>query len=155
MEIHSTFWYNTDCEYYLWKEKENWHEKVKNTSWCHNLYVVYLCIRKCVCSRGSADSIPTPSPTVVSRKGLVEEGNKLCYYSKGNKIKNKWKVIDGDHYYFDSNGYAVTGGVIFKNNVVYVFGKDHKRLENRAGKIVTIGKYSYYLTTKDGKDATG
>lgn len=98
---------------------------------------------------------PTPSPTVVSRKGLVEEGNKLCYYFKGNKIKNKWKVIDGDHYYFDSNGYAVTGGVIFKNNVVYVFGKDHKRLENRAGKIVTIGKYSYCLTTKDGKAATG
>ncbi len=31
------------------------------------------------------------------------------YRQNGSYLKNTWKTIDGDRYYFDSNGYALTG----------------------------------------------
>ena len=39
---------------------------------------------------------------------------------KGNKLKNKWKTIHKNRYYFDANGKAVTGGKRI-GKYIYVF----------------------------------
>lgn len=91
-----------------------------------------------------------------SRENLLKEGKNLYYLTpKGRKVKNQWKIIDGDYYYFGADGCAVTGGVTFKNNVIFVFGEDHKKIRNKANTIVTVGKHSYYLRTNGGRAATG
>lgn len=96
------------------------------------------------------------SSTAVPREALVEEEKKLCYYSaKGKKVKNMWKTINGASYYFGEDGYAVKGGVISKNKVVYVLGEDYKKICNKVNKMVTVGKNTYYLISKDGRAATG
>ena len=65
---------------------------------------------------------PTAAPT--RKKGLVKEGKKYVYYDKkGNKLKNKWKTIHKNRYYFDANGKAVTGGKRI-GKYIYVFKTD-------------------------------
>lgn len=92
---------------------------------------------------------PVPKPTAVpKKKGLVKEGKKLCfYYSNGSKAKNKLKTVNGATYYFGPDGYAVCGGVRFKDkNKVYVFGENFKRIKNKKGKIIRVRYSIYYMT---------
>lgn len=101
---------------------------------------------------------PAPQPTAVpKKKGLVKEGKKLCfYYSNGGKAKNKLKTVNGATYYFGPDGYAVCGGVRFKNkNKVYVFGENFKRIKNKKGKIIRVRYSIYYMTGNNGEAATG
>ena len=42
---------------------------------------------------------------------------------KGNKLKNKWKTIHKNRYYFDANGKAVTGGKRLVNTYMYLIWK--------------------------------
>ena len=101
---------------------------------------------------------PVPKPTAVpKKKGLVKEGKKLCfYYSNGSKAKNKMKTVNGATYYFGPDGYAVCGGVRFKNkNKVYVFGENFKRIKNKKGKIIRVRYSIYYMTGNNGEAATG
>ena len=101
---------------------------------------------------------PVPKPTAVpKKKGLVKEGKKLCfYYSNGSKAKNKLKTVNGATYYFGPDGYAVCGGVRFKNkNKVYVFGENFKRIKNKKGKIIRVRYSIYYMTGNNGEAATG
>ena len=101
---------------------------------------------------------PVPKPTAVpKKKGLIKEGKKLCfYYSNGSKAKNKLKTVNGATYYFGLDGYAVCGGVRFKNkNKVYVFGENFKRIKNKKGKIIRVRYSIYYMTGNNGEAATG
>ena len=101
---------------------------------------------------------PVPKPTAVpKKKGLIKEGKKLCfYYSNGSKAKNKLKTVNGATYYFRPDGYAVCGGVRFKDkNKVYVFGENFKRIKNKKGKIIRVRYSIYYMTGNNGEAATG
>ena len=111
-----------------------------------------------VASKAVPTVTPVPKPTAVpKKKGLVKEGKKLCfYYSNGSKAKNKLKTVNGATYYFGPDGYAVCGGVRFKNkNKVYVFGENFKRIKNKKGKIIRVRYSIYYMTGNNGEAATG
>lgn len=129
---------------------------------------VFLCAILCILTTiisGSAYVFGEAPPLVededasvadVSEVSLVKIDKKLyCYSAKGVMIKNKLKVIDGDTYYFGPDGYALKGGVILENKGVFVFGKDFKKIRNKANQMVTVGKYSYYLLNNGGRAATG
>ena len=89
---------------------------------------------------------PTAAPA--RKKGLVKEGKKYVYYDKkGNKLKNKWKTIHKNRYYFDANGKAVTGGKRI-GKYIYVFNLEGKLIRPTKAKIVKVGKTSYYVDTK-------
>ncbi len=51
-----------------------------------------------------------------AKEGLRSEKGKYCFYTNGKKLRNKWKTIDGEKYYFDKTGAAVagkkTGGIV-------------------------------------------
>lgn len=93
--------------------------------------------------------------------GLTKIGTKLYYFDKkGNRVKNKWKTINGKKYYFGKKYYAVTGWqnikkkkYYFNSNGImqtkwktirgkkYYFGKNGKMCTGW----VKIGKYKYYF----------
>ena len=88
------------------------------------------------------------------KKGLVKEGKKLVYYDKnGKKLKNRWKHAHKNYYYFDQNGYAVTGGKKI-GNYVYVFDRQGRAVRPAKTSIQKVGKSLFYVDTK-GRAKTG
>lgn len=92
--------------------------------------------------------------TVQAKKGLVQEGKKLVYYDKnGNKLKNRWKHVHRNYYYFGKNGYAVTGGQKI-GKYVYVFDRQGRAVRPAKTSVQKVGKSLFYVDTK-GRAKTG
>lgn len=100
-----------------------------------------------VSERGGADDVNS-LPTV--KKGLVKEGKYYYYYdSKGKKVKEKWKTIGENRYYFGKNGRAVTGGVpLGKYQYVFVFDEKGRLCRPETIRVITVGKKKYYVNPK-------
>lgn len=86
-----------------------------------------------------------------AQQGLEKNSDgTYSYYIDGIKLKNSWKTIKGNKYYFAKNGNAYTGLQKIKNNYFY-FSKD--------GKMQTgwkkIGKRKCYFSPKTGQAYTG
>ena len=64
-----------------------------------------------------SSEIPTETPVVPSTEnpkpvlqGLIHDKNGHFYfYQNGKKLKNRWKKVGKNKYYFGKNGQAVTG----------------------------------------------
>lgn len=54
-------------------------------------------------------------------EGLQKEGKKYYFYSKGEKITNKWKTIGKKTYYFGEDGAAITGWKTLKKGSTYKY----------------------------------
>ena len=114
---------------------------------------------------------------------VTTENGIKCYYGPSNYVRG-WQTIEGEKYYFDEQGYALTGyGVIRVNRndpnsdtLAYLFDEDGKYIEDvttsgliTTGKgdvyyiengktvhagLIKIGDYYYYITGT-GKAAVG
>lgn len=89
-----------------------------------------------------------------------KKDGKLYYIVKGLKVKDKWsrvrncwKTIEGDRYYFQKDGSAATGGTKIGSKV-YVFSADGKLIRKTKSAVVAVGKNLYYVD-KNGVAQTG
>lgn len=99
-------------------------------------------------------SAATVSEKASVKKGLVKENGKYCYYdAKGNKVKNKWKKVDGERYYFWSDGYAVRSCVSLDGKA-YVFNPQGQLLHPKKTGFYKNGKNTFYVKT-NGQAYTG
>ncbi len=101
-----------------------------------------------------SSEIPTSSAQAATLNGLVVNGNRISYYSKGQKVKNCWKKCNGYRYYFNQKGYAVRGGNKIGGKV-YVFDENARQINNKTNRMVTVGSDLYYITNQYGRPATG
>lgn len=109
------------------------------------LFMVLLCI--------SAYGKTVSAAQTSTKSGLVKEGSKYCYYKKGKKVKNIWQTVNGNRYYFNSDGYAVTYSAQI-GQYRYVFQKDGSLIRPSKPSFQNVGKYTYYVDTK-GRCKTG
>ncbi len=103
-------------------------------------------------------SMPGIGPAMAkaaAKEGLKTEKGKIYFYVKGKKIKNKWKTVGKDKYYFDKTGAAITGkksGSIVIPKVYKISGKSYG-FDNK-GRMVkglyVIKDEFYMFSTKDG-----
>lgn len=115
--------------------------------------LVLLTQMPCMNQRVSAAAKTTTVKTTKKKNGLYTEGKgKFCYYQNNKRIKNTWKTIKGERYYFDKNGYALIDpskvgrtSYLFKAN-----GKLYKR--NKNGFVKVLGNTYYVL--KSGEPRT-
>lgn len=91
------------------------------------------------------------SATTTTKKGLVKIKGKYYFYSKGSKLKKKWKTVKGYRYYFTKSGAAATGVKLINGKYYYFNSKGH--LRKKAGMVTWNGK-KYYVTEK-GRVLTG
>lgn len=92
--------------------------------------------------------VTVPVQAAGKSKGLVKKGNFYYFYnSKGEKLINKWKTIDGERYYFGYKGRAVVGGKIIGNNV-YVFNEKGRLCHPKTKRVLTVGSNKYYVDPK-------
>ncbi len=90
-----------------------------------------------------------------AKEGLKTEKGKIYFYVKGKKIKNKWKTVGEDKYYFDKTGAAITGkksGSIVIPKVYKISGKSYG-FDNK-GRMVkglyVINDEFYLFSSRDG-----
>ena len=70
----------------------------------------------------------------------------ICYMWAGQWVMNSWATIDGEKYYFTSNGAAKIGpGTIRGENGVFAFSEDGIWLEGRNGLMTVYGRTYYYV----------
>lgn len=83
---------------------------------------------------------------VIVKTGLQKEkGHYVFYNSKGEKVLDKLKTVNGDKYYFDEEGNAATEELLEINNCIYYFGKNGKAYKN---KTKIIDGYRFYFNDK-------
>ncbi len=70
---------------------------------------------------------------------------------KTGKYTTGWYKVSGKTYYYDSNGYKVTGWKVINNKKYYFRIKDGLMLKG----LNPIGKKKYYFSPKDGHMLTG
>ena len=91
---------------------------------------------------------PEPEPVL---KGLVRnEKGDLYFYKDGEKLRNSWKTVNGNKYYFGKSGKAYTGKKEI-GKATYFFADSGKRKSGWK----TIHKKKYYFSPKNGKMVTG
>lgn len=95
------------------------------------------------------------STTTVDKKknGLIKENGAYYFYTKGVKLKNKWKTIKKNKYYFKSDGKAATLSTKI-NKTYYVFYTNGKLVKTKKTKTFTI-KGSVYRVNKKGQAVKG
>ncbi len=54
------------------------------------------------------------------KKGLVRENGHYRYYKGGERLREKWKRVNGKKYYFKKNGNAATGSYKVKGQYYIV-----------------------------------
>lgn len=92
---------------------------------------------------------------MIRKDGLVEENGKLHYYVDGALSHAGLILVDGDYYYIDSTGTAVTGEKYISTTLAngllpkgtYQFGTDGKMVRKN-GLIEENGKLYYYENDK-------
>lgn len=93
---------------------------------------------------------PTPEPI---KNGLVKENGYYRYYKDGVLQKNVWKKLNNRKYYFMSNGNAATYSKKIGGEY-YIFNTKGQLLTPSRDKILQVGTYKFYVTTK-GRPVTG
>ncbi len=86
------------------------------------------------------------------KNGLFKEDGHYYFYKDDVKVKNCWKTVGKNTFYFNSKGQAVTGVQTIKN-VKYVFSSKSGYLQKAtttSTKVVTVNG-TKYLVTKEGK----
>ncbi|MCD7774149.1 MAG: phosphodiester glycosidase family protein, partial [Clostridiales bacterium] len=73
---------------------------------------------------------------------LTDSDGNIMYYIAGNK-QTGWTSVGDDYYYFDSNGYAISG-TLKENGHTYTFGDDGKLTKGSLEK-QSDGTYCYYI----------
>lgn len=93
----------------------------------------------------ASPSIRAEAATV--KKGLVKEGKYYYYYVNNKKVKNTWKTVKTNKYYFGSNGRAYAAPDLKKsdqytmNVVVKKIGKYYYGFDSK-GRMVKSGYYN-------------
>ena len=89
---------------------------------------------------------------------VTDENGIKCYYGPSNYVRG-WQTIEGERYYFDEEGYALTGyGVIRinrndpnSNSLAYLFDEEGKYIEDvTSSGLITTGKGEVYYI-EDGE----
>jgi glucan-binding YG repeat protein len=88
-----------------------------------------------------------------NRKGLVKEEDGYCYYKNGEAQKKLWKTIDGNKYYFKSDGYAAVGSYKI-NGKYYIFNEKGQLFKPDENSLLWVGEDLYYVNKK-GNPVTG
>ncbi len=80
-------------------------------------------------------------------RGTLEKTDAMIRYMwAGEWVKNSWATIDGEKYYFTSNGAAKKGpGTIRGENGVFAFSEDGIWMEGRTGIMTVYGRMYYYV----------
>ncbi len=81
------------------------------------------------------------------KKGLVRENGHTRYYKKGELLRSTWKTVDGERYYFNAKGNAVTYGAKI-NDKWYVFSRKGRLLHPSSNRVMKVGSRRYYVSTK-------
>lgn len=110
-----------------------------------------LLIMTLMCIPVHGDTISTEHTS--EKSGLVKEDSKYCYYKKGKKLKNTWKTVEGNRYYFNESGYAATYSTQI-GSYRYIFRGDGTLVRPSKVSFQKVGKYTYYVDTK-GRCKTG
>ena len=87
--------------------------------------------------------------SAAAKSGLQKANGKICYYdAKGRKVRNTWKTVQKNRYYFGKDGAAYKG---YKKVGAdrYYFDSDCRMVKDKTVKIK--GKKYYFL--KNGKAA--
>lgn len=100
----------------------------------------------------NSQTVKKTAPASV-KKGLVQEGGKYYYYKNGKRIKNSWKNIGKNRYYFGSKGDACTFRIKLGKKV-YLFRPNGTLIRPSKASFVTRGKNRYYVSKK-GVASTG
>ncbi len=80
-------------------------------------------------------------------KGLTHENGHYRYYKGGERIREKWKRVNGKKYYFKKNGNAATGSYKVKGQY-YVFDEKGRLLEPSKIKLRKIGQDRFCVDPK-------
>ncbi len=82
---------------------------------------------------------------VLLRGALIKNGDFIKYMWAGEWLKNSWATIDGEKYYFTSDGAAKIGpSTIRGQNGTFAFNVDGIWLEGRTGLMEIYGRTYYY-----------
>lgn len=92
----------------------------------------------------------TEEPQPVLQGLIRDENGNLFYYKDGVKLKNTWKTVKGNKYYFGKSGRAYVGKKKV-GNAIYYFANNGKRKTGWR----TINEKKYYFSPKNGKMVTG
>lgn len=80
-----------------------------------------------------------------SKRGLVKEKGSYVYYANGKKVKNAWKTVGKNKYYFNKSGNAVTGPASIKG-VYYVFSSTGKLQKGTGVRVVKVNGEKYRVS---------
>lgn len=99
-----------------------------------------------------------PIRAEAAKAGLVKSGKKIYYYQNGQKLKNSWKKVGKNKYYFDKNGAAYVAPKVsgMSKNVVCKKIGGARYCFDRSGHMVKNGVYAdkaekAYIVSKNGK----
>lgn len=95
--------------------------KLKRKKWAgKTMFAVLICILAISCGtwrvQAASDSSSKISASdkknsISIKKGLVKEKGRYRYYVNNKPIRNKWKKIKGQYYWFCANGVAARGAL--------------------------------------------
>lgn len=115
------------------------------------LLALALCLQTPVCT------VNVQAATVKS--GLVKKSGKYYFYSKGAKLKNRWKSTKSGKYYFGKNGAAYAGKKLYGEEVFaikkikgkqYGFGANAKMLKGTHVGYTEANGYQFYVFSSKG-----
>ena len=119
-----------------------------------------LCMLCMILAAGTLFAVlPAKNVQAAEKKGLVysKTKNEYYYYADNKKVKNTWKTVNNQKYYFDKNGKAYAAPKIDGTNYNIVVKKIKNKyygFDNKArmvkGLNCTIEGKNYYFSTKTG-----
>lgn len=138
--------------------------KLKRKKWAgKTMFAVLICILAISCGtwrvQAASDSSSKISASdkknsISIKKGLVKEKGRYRYYVNNKPIRNKWKKIKGQYYWFCANGVAARGGSYDIKGTRYIFDmKSHRVLPGKT-KVVKINK-NWFIVDKYGRAVSG
>ncbi|MDO5781170.1 MAG: transglutaminase domain-containing protein [Eubacteriales bacterium] len=114
-----------------------------------------LAVQICAVSVSCEVQAATATTTAAKKKtGLYKEKGLYYYYVNGKKIKSQWKTVNGKRYYFGSKYHAVR----YHNRIngkFYVFDTSGRLLTGKKSRIVSVGKYTYYVNKYGNPSTSG
>lgn len=101
-------------------------------------------------------TVSAASSTTKTKKpsGLVKKGTRYYYYSKGKPIKNTWKTVKKNKYYFNKKGQAKIGcGNV--NGKYYFFKGDGKLYRPKKPTLAKSGHNNTFYVNTNGQTLRG
>ncbi len=111
------------------------------------ILVAVLAFQICVPAVGEKE-VRAASTETQKKKGFYKEGKgKYCYYKDGKKLKEKWKKVNGNLYYFGKDGYAYTTNHKVKG-IRYLFREDGRLYKKNPAAFVKVRNRIYHVDKK-------